>query len=99
MIALALLLALLYRAAPRHGERQRWLTAGSLTAVLLWIVVSALFGVYLATFASYQRTYGALSSVIVFLVWLWLTNIVVLLGAALDAELDRPPATDLPRDG
>ena len=57
--------------------------------MLLWIVVSALFALYLSTLASYERTYGALSSVIVFLVWLWLTNLVVLLGAELDAELDR----------
>ncbi len=99
LLLVAVLFALLYRAPSGIRSDRRWLTRGSVTAVLLWIAVSALFGVYLSTVASYQRTYGALSSAIVFLVWLWLTNIVVLLGAALDAELDRPSATDLPRDG
>jgi membrane protein len=88
VVLVAATLALLYR-LPSPGERLRWVTPGSVTAVLLWIVVSAAFGVYLATLASYQRTYGALSGLIVFLVWLWLTNIVVLLGARLDLELRR----------
>jgi membrane protein len=90
VLLVAMLLALLYRTAPkRHGRSAGWITPGSVTAVLLWIVISALFGLYLATFANYQRTYGALSGVIIFLVWLWLTNIAVLLGADLDAHLNR----------
>jgi membrane protein len=90
VLLVAMLLALLYRTAPkRHGRSAGWITPGSITAVLLWIVISALFGVYLATFASYQRTYGALSGVIIFLVWLWLTNITVLFGADFDAQLSR----------
>jgi membrane protein len=90
LFLVAVLFALLYRAPSglRAGGRL-WVTPGSLTAVLLWVAVSAAFGLYLTTLASYQRTYGALSGVIVFLIWLWLTNIVVLLGAAIDAELER----------
>lgn len=92
VLLVAMLLALLYRTAPGRRGRAGWITPGSIIAVLLWIVISALFGLYLATFADYQRTYGALSGVIIFLVWLWLTNIAVLLGADLDAQLDRAPA-------
>ena len=90
VLLVAMLLALLYRTVPqRHGRTAGWITPGSITAVLSWIVISALFGLYLATVANYQRTYGALSGVIIFLVWLWLTNIAVLLGADLDAQLSR----------
>jgi membrane protein len=89
LFLVATVIALLYRAGPHAHDRPRLVTPGSLTAVGLWILLSALFGGYLATLASYQRTYGALSSVIIFLVWLWLTNLAVLLGAELDAELDR----------
>jgi membrane protein len=85
----AAVISLLYRAGPHAEHRPRWISPGGLTAVLVWIVVSALFGVYLSTLASYERTYGALSSVIIFLIWLWLTNLAVLFGAELDAELDR----------
>ncbi len=97
VLLVAVLLALLYRAAARrHDGATRWVTPGSITAVLLWIVISALFGLYLATFANYQRTYGALSGVIIFLVWLWLTNISVLLGADVDATLGRAPDVEKP---
>ena len=56
---------------------------------MLWIVASALFAFYVANFGSYNKTYGALGGVIVFLVWLWITNIAILLGAELNAELER----------
>jgi membrane protein len=88
LILVAVMFALLYKGAPGRQGR-RLVTPGSLTAVLLWIVASAVFGIYLATLASYQKTYGALSTVIIFLVWLWLTNLVVLLGAEVDAELGQ----------
>jgi len=84
------MLSILYWAAPnvRHAGL-RWVSPGGLLAVLLWIVVSALFALYVASFSSYNKTYGALASVIVFLVWLWISNIAVLLGAELNAELER----------
>jgi len=97
LLLVAAVIALLYRAGPHRTRTPRFITPGSLTAVLLAVVVSALFGVYLATFATYERTYGAPSGVIVFLIWLWLTNIVVLLGASLDAALDQ--ARERPDDG
>jgi membrane protein len=57
--------------------------------VLLWIVASAAFALYVASFASYNKTYGSLGGVIVFLIWLWISNVAVLLGAELNAELER----------
>lgn len=93
VLGVMMLLAMLYWAAPnaRHAGF-RWITPGSVLAVLLWIVVSAGFAFYIAHFNTYDRTYGTLGGVIVFLVWLWLTNVAVLLGAELDAELSRARA-------
>jgi membrane protein len=90
IVLVGVLFAVLYRAAPnvRHG-RFRWVTPGSVLAVVGWIVLSALFSVYVATVASYGRTYGSISSVIVFLVWLWLSNLALLAGAEFDSELER----------
>jgi membrane protein len=90
IVLVALLLALLYWAAPnvRHPGF-RWLTPGALLAILIWVAGSVGFTIYLANFSSYNRTYGTLAGVIIFLVWLWLTNLGVLLGAQLNAELER----------
>jgi membrane protein len=85
-----LMFAILYYAAPnvRHPGF-RWVTPGGVLAVVLWIVASAAFAFYVANFASYNKTYGSLAGVIVFLVWLWISNVAVLLGAEFDAELER----------
>jgi membrane protein len=93
VLGVAMMLALLYWAAPnaRHAGF-RWITPGSMLAVIGWILVSAGFAFYIAHFNTYDRTYGTLGGVIVFLVWLWLTNVSVLLGAELDAELGRARA-------
>jgi membrane protein len=90
VLVVAFMIALLYYAAPnvKHPKFQ-WVSPGSLLAVLLWIVVSALFAFYVANFASYNKTYGALGGVIVFLTWLWITNNVILLGAEVNAEIER----------
>ncbi|MFD0278946.1 YihY/virulence factor BrkB family protein [Kitasatospora sp. NPDC127111] len=94
LVALVILMiALLYWAAPNvRGRGLRWLTPGSVLAVLLWIALSAGFAAYVANFGSYNKTYGTLAGVIVFLVWLWLTNLAILLGLELDAELAREQA-------
>jgi membrane protein len=93
VIIVALVLAVLYWAAPNVRQPGfRWLTPGSLLAVVLWIVASVAFAVYVATFGAYSRTYAALAGVIVFLIWLWLSNIAVLFGLELDAELARERA-------
>jgi membrane protein len=90
VLIVVLALAILYWAAPnvRHPGF-RWITPGSVLAVVVWIVASAAFAFYVANFGSYNRTYGALAGVVIFLVWLWISNIAVLLGVELDAELQR----------
>lgn len=93
VVLVVLLLAVLYWAAPNArlgGPRAVW--PGGALAVLAWIAVSVLFAVYAANFASYNKTYGTLAGVIIFLVWLWLTNLAVLFGAELNAELARQRA-------
>jgi membrane protein len=86
----SLMFAILYYAAPnvKHPKFQ-WVSPGGVVAVLLWILASAAFAFYVANFSSYNETYGALGGVIVFLTWLWITNIAVLFGAELNAELER----------
>ncbi|MFE0589120.1 YihY/virulence factor BrkB family protein [Micromonospora echinospora] len=93
LMLVSLMFAILYWASPnaRHGGF-RWVSPGGVLAVLLWLVVSGLFALYVSNFGSYNKTYGALAGVIVFLIWLWLTNIAILLGAEFDAELERSRA-------
>ncbi len=82
--------AVLYYVAPNVRQRRlRWITPGGVLAVLIWLVVSAGFGLYVANFGSYDKTYGSLGGVVIFLVWLWLSNLAVLFGAEFDAELER----------
>jgi len=89
-LLVAAMLALLYYTAPNAKVTGvRWVTPGSLLALVVWIVASAAFALYVANFGSYDKTYGTLGGVISFLVWLWITNIAVLLGAELNAELER----------
>ena len=90
VLLFGLVLSILYYAAPnvRHPGF-RWVTPGGVVAIVLWIAASALFTVYVAAFSSYNKTYGSLGGVIVFLVWLWVSNIAILLGAEFDAELAR----------
>ena len=86
----SLMFALLYWVAPDvHRPGFRWVSPGSLLAVLIWIVASAAFAFYVANFGSYNKTYGSLAAAIVFLVWLWITNSAILLGLEFNAELDR----------
>jgi len=90
VLLVALMFAILYWASPNAKQAGfRWVSPGGLVAVILWIGVSAGFAFYVANFASYNKTYGTLGGVIVFFVWLWISNIAVLLGAEFDAELHR----------
>ncbi len=90
LLVVSLMFAILYYFAPNVKQPGfRWVTPGGLLAVVVWIVASALFAFYVANFSSYNKTYGALGGVISFLVWLWISNIAVLLGAELNAELER----------
>lgn len=90
LIVVSFMFALMYWAAPNVKQPGfRWISPGGLLAVLLWIVASLAFAFYVANFSSYNKTYGALGGVIIFLVWLWISNIAVLLGAEFNAELER----------
>jgi membrane protein len=90
VVLVSLMFAILYWASPNARQGGfRWVSPGGFVAVVLWIVVSLGFAFYAATFASYDKTYGALGSVIVFLTWLWLSNLAILFGAEFDAELER----------
>jgi membrane protein len=90
IILVSLMFAILYWASPNAKTGGfRWVSPGGIFAVVLWLVASGAFAIYLANFANYSKTYGTLGGVIAFLVWLWISNIAVLLGAELDAELER----------
>jgi membrane protein len=90
LLVVSFMFSILYWAAPNVKQPGfRWLSPGGAFAVAVWVVASAAFALYVANFSSYNKTYGALASVIVFLVWLWISNIAVLLGAELNAELER----------
>ena len=89
-VVVVLMFGLLYRSAPNVKlPGFRWLTPGAMLAILVWVASSAGFAVYVANFGSYNKTYGSLGAIVVFLVWLWLTNVSILLGAELNAELER----------
>jgi len=90
LIVVKIMLAILYYASPNAKQPGfKWISPGSVLAVVVWVIASALFALYVAKFASYNKTYGALGGVVVFLVWMWITNIAVLLGAELNAEMER----------
>jgi membrane protein len=95
VVLVSLMFALLYWAAPNVKQPGfRWITPGSVLAVLGWIIASLAFAFYVANFGSYNKTYGALAGPIVFLVWLWISNVVILLGAEFNAELERGRAIE-----
>ena len=82
--------AFLYWVSPNVKQPgYRWISPGGFLAVVLWIAASALFAFYVANFGSYWKTYGSVAAVIIFLVWLWITNLVMLLGAEFNAEVER----------
>ena len=93
VLIVGLMLAILYYAAPNAKQPGfQWISPGGVLAVLIWLVASVLFAVYVANFGSYNKTYGSLASVIVFLIWLWITNIAILLGVEFNAELQHARA-------
>lgn len=85
-----LIVAILYYATPNVQQPKfRWISLGAVFAIVVWIVASVIFGLYVSKFGNYDKTYGTLGGVIVFLLWLWLTNIALMFGAELDAEVER----------
>jgi membrane protein len=95
LAVIILALAVLYRYGPsRDKPRWRWTTWGSAFAALAWVVASILFSWYAANFGSYNETYGSLGAVIGFMVWIWISAIVILIGAEIDAEMEHQTAQD-----
>jgi membrane protein len=94
-VAVALALACVYRFGPsREAPRWKWLTWGSIAATTMWLVASALFSFYAANFGTFNATYGSLGAAIGFMTWLWISAIVILLGAELNAEMEHQTARD-----
>jgi membrane protein len=89
LFLVSVLLAVLYWGAPNVKLPFRLFSPGALLAVVGWVLGSAVFAFYVSNFSSYNKTYGALAGPIVFLLWLWISNIFILLGAELNAELER----------
>jgi membrane protein len=90
LLAVTIMLAILYWSSPNVKlPKFKWVTPGGLVAVVLFLIASALFAFYVGNFSNYNKTYGSLGGVIVFLVWLWITNLAVLFGAEITAELER----------
>jgi membrane protein len=95
LLIVSFMFALLYWAAPNvKHPKFRWVSPGGVLAVIGWLIASAAFAFYVAKFGSYNKTYGALAGPIVFLVWLWISNVMVLLGAEFNAELERGRAIE-----
>ena len=98
LLSAMLIYAIVYYAAPNVEVRNwRYITPGAIFGVAAWIVASAGFFFYVSTFASYSATYGAFAAVVILLIWLWLTNVVLLFGAELNAVVDLRRAPDRPR--
>jgi membrane protein len=94
-LVLTFALAVIYRYGPsRQKPRWRWITWGSAIAALLWLAASALFSWYAANFGKFNETYGSLGAVIGFMMWLWISAIVILLGGEIDAEMEHQTARD-----
>jgi membrane protein len=94
-VGLSVALSCIYRFGPsRESPRWRWITWGSVAATILWLIASALFSWYAASFGKFNETYGSLGAIIGFMTWLWLSAIVILLGAELDAEMEHQTARD-----
>ncbi len=90
LLVVMVMLAILYYASPNAKQPGfKWITPGSVVAVVVWLIASALFAFYVAHFSSYNKTYGTLAGLVSFLVWLWITNLAVLFGAELNAEAER----------
>jgi membrane protein len=96
MLAIVVLaLAVVYRYGPcRADARWRWITWGSVTAAALWLIVSMLFSWYASNFGNYDKTYGSLGAVIAFMIWSWLSAVIVLMGGELNAEIEHQTARD-----
>jgi membrane protein len=101
-ILVCLMIGILYWASPNARQGFRWISPGAVVALVIWLIVSGLFALYVANFGHYNKVYGSIAGMIIFLIWLWLSNTAILLGAEFNAELNRgramaagiPPETE-----
>jgi membrane protein len=89
LILVGVILAILFWASPNAKHGFQWVSPGGFIAVALWLIASGLFTVYLANFSHYNKIYGSLAGIIIFLIWMWISNVAILLGAEFNAELER----------
>ena len=95
VVIMGLGLAVLYAyGASRQSPRFKWVTPGSIASIVLWLALSALFSLYVGNFAHYDKTYGSLGAVVGFMMWSWLSSLIVLIGAELNSEIERQTAVD-----
>jgi membrane protein len=89
LVLVSVMFSILYWASPNAKQGLRWVSPGGVLAVVVWLVASGLFALYIANFAHYNKVYGSLAGIIIFLIWMWISNVAVLLGAEFNAELQR----------
>ena len=89
LVIVSIMFMILYWAAPNARHRFRWVSPGSMLAVATWLIASGGFALYVANFGHYNKVYGSLGGIIVFLIWMWISNVAVLFGAEFNAELER----------
>jgi membrane protein len=89
LIIVSIMFGILYWASPNAKRSFRWVSPGGVLAVVLWLIASGLFALYVANFGHYNKVYGSLGAVIIFLIWMWISNVAILLGAEFNAELER----------
>jgi membrane protein len=89
LILVSVMFSILYWASPNAKQGLRWVSPGGVLAVVVWLVASGLFALYIANFGHYNKVYGSLAGIIIFLIWMWISNVAVLLGAEFNAELQR----------
>ena len=94
-VLVAIALSCIYRYGPSRDTPQwRWISWGSAAAAIAWLIASAVFSFYAANFGAFNKTYGSLGAVIGFMLWIWISVIVILLGAKLNAEIEHQTARD-----
>ncbi len=89
LVIVGLILAILFWASPNAKHGFQWVSPGGFIAVILWLIASGLFALFVANFGHYNRVYGSLAGIIIFLIWMWISNVAILLGAEFNAELER----------
>ena len=93
LIVASLMIAVIYRFGPSRDQPQwRWISPGSVFAAVTWIAASLLFSWYTAHFGSYNKTYGSLGAAVGFMTWIWISTMVILVGAKINAELEKQTA-------